>query len=248
MLARHRTGSTNRKQSLPQSDRPPAGRDLVPTGVGTGLAPNHQVAKQHMKHTIILTVLLLGGQVRQGHLAAIAIGPCVTPGPFGLGALTIDGLQRRHILVTPGPGDLIEGQTLRLDPTGVEDKQFRVEIRYQTSLTVMNEERHFELADWKHYTSPWRSLKEESLLTYTIPKFTEAESKRFPEVSQADIDNAVLKRSGRRFANDLRDRQRRAGLSYGVSISKYFIRISVLEKTRWEVLNMIELTNPERGC
>jgi hypothetical protein len=187
-------------------------------------------------NALIAVLLLIGGQHR--YLSSVEIGWRGT---------SIHNLDDKNIVMHLDLGETLENQTIRLIPGGLQNIQYRVEIRYQTSLTVMNEGPHLDLLDWKHHTSAWRILRGDSSNTYLMPQFTKGEWTRFPQVSTHEIHSAVLKRSNKQFAERVRNIRRPTDYPCGVSISKYFIRISAYENGKWIVLNILEFTNP-MGC
>ena len=67
---------------------------------------------------------------------------------------------------------------------------FKIEQRYETSLTIMNEGPHIDLLDWKHYISERKELETGDGLTFLSK---EVSSEEFPEVSQTEIVKTVRK-------------------------------------------------------
>ena len=102
-------------------------------------------------------------------------------------------------------GDSIEGQSLTIGAQEGENEEFRVQIQYQTSLTIMNDGPHLDLLNWKHYTSTWQDTERDSANRFTLPVLTEAQTSMFPVVTTQEVQEAALASGGERWANLVQD-------------------------------------------
>ncbi len=91
-------------------------------------------------------------------------------------------------------GEEIEGGLLILRPAPGVTAGFEVEGSFETSLTVADEGPHLDLIDWKHYNSDWVSLTSTDGRRFRIATISEADRRRFPATSPAEIVAAVSKR------------------------------------------------------
>ena len=144
-------------------------------------------------------------------------------------------------------------KSITLQPK-TEGRQFRVEQRYETSLTLMNEGPHMDLVDWKHYISQWQVAEKRSGLTFLSK---EVSSDRFPKVTQTEIIEAARAQSKKWASRGYDAGERWVGLARqckgpneypcGVSVSKVILRIMVREAGAWKEIQNIELIIP-MGC
>jgi len=132
--------------------------------------------------------------------------------------------------------------------------QFRIEQRYETSLTLMNEGPHMDLLDWKHYISDWNKVEARNNLTFLVKEMS---SEKFPKVTQAEIINAVKAESDKWSKRGFDEQEQWISLAKrckgpttypcGVSISKIILQIKVWESNKWKSIQTMEIQIP-MGC
>jgi hypothetical protein len=163
---------------------------------------------------------------------------------------TVVSVSPSLVLVNLGLGDAM-AKAIMLYPA-VPGTRFKVEQRYETSLTVMDEGPHLDLLDWKHHVSEWEEVPSRDGVTFVSKEIVADE---FPSVTRAEIVQAVaaeLKKWGQNF-----DGERWIGLAEtcsgpragacNVSVSKIMLRVRVMETGGWKDVQTIEIAVP-MGC
>lgn len=144
-------------------------------------------------------------------------------------------------------GETIENQVIVLNPHPKDSREFRVEQQFETSMAIGDEGPHFDLTDWKHYTSKWeeiQKLEENKFLTAGI---SESDSTRFPYVSTETIRKAVASRSDSRWLKLAgKCATPNSGPCY-VSVSRISFRVSARENDGWKPIHRIDFSMP-MGC
>jgi hypothetical protein len=179
------------------------------------------------------------------HLASLHMP--ASPNRFVFDGLDIP-LEQEEIAVDVELGDTIFGQAIVLVPRdGAEQKNFRVQAQYETSLTILWEGAHRDLLDWKHFRSEWSDLEQLGDVKFRMPTYTDEEASRFPTVSSKEIYQAVREAGGSNWAE--RVKQVRGPNEYpaSVGISTLRLRILVQEESEWRELHRIEFKLP-MGC
>ena len=90
-------------------------------------------------------------------------------------------------------GDVVEGATVELAVGPAPAGEWRLQMQYETSLSISDEGPHLDLLDWKHHTSEWRDLERLSPTRFRVPTLTEEEQERFPSYRPEELREAVLK-------------------------------------------------------
>lgn len=80
-----------------------------------------------------------------------------------------------------------------------------LEAQYETSVTIQNEGPHLDLLDWRHHTSDWLPLERVSENRFRMPFYSEAEISRFPDVTAADLRQAIAAAGGDEWVQLTRD-------------------------------------------
>ncbi len=113
-----------------------------------------------------------------------------------------------------------------------------VKQRYETSITVMDEGPHLDLINWKHYFSPWVTLKMVSTNQYQAIGYSQAQSEMFPEVNIEEVRRVVKKLGGERWLKHIEDSEDIHTYPLGIGISKveFVIEYEVLGKLNQKVL------------
>ncbi|MNU87644.1 hypothetical protein D3C71_774300 [compost metagenome] len=117
-----------------------------------------------------------------------------------------------------------EGQELKIISCELSD--LKVEISYETSLSIHFAGEHFELTDWKHFTSEWRVLTENEN-SYLIPEITPEESKQFPHYTIAELKKKAVDDKLKGVYTQ------KEGIPI-VGISRIFVRISGFKKKHYK--------------
>lgn len=112
--------------------------------------------------------------------------------------------------------ETIEGQELKVLSSGLSD--MKVETSYETSLSINFGGEHFDLVDWKHFTSEWKVL-EETESGYHVPKISLEESKQFPNYTVAELRLKAIE-------DNLKGVYTQKNGRPIVSVSRIFVRIS----------------------
>ena len=123
-----------------------------------------------------------------------------------------------------------------------------VEESYETSLTITDEGPHCDLTEWEHYIDNWRPLYKNHLEEYPLYTYGEKESQKFPNVSVQQIQAAVEKHCGSEWANKIKTIQSPTEYPAGVSISRYYIRISGKRKDNGLPFQKTLVINSPMGC
>jgi hypothetical protein len=208
------------------------------------------IRKGMKKYRLIVVLLLLASVVpfckaQTTHLSAIEIknfDPSVpiTPREYKF-------LAKGVITDELDLGEDIENQLIILHLTPGATRELRVEQRFETSITIMDEGPHLDLIDWKHYYSPWREIKRLGENRFLTLKTDESESGRFPKVTAAEIKQAILKAGGKEWAKLVRRIKGPNDYPSGVGVSKISFRIAVKENERWQAVMLLHFKIP-MGC
>jgi hypothetical protein len=142
-------------------------------------------------------------------------------------------------------GTTVEAAQLRLWPRRLSD--IRVDMRYETSLTVMNEGPHCDLLDWKHYLSDWAPAQAIGPDLYRLPTCDESDAERFPKVSPQELREAVVRHCGAEWGQLPDSIQRPTQYPLGVGISRFFLRIRARDAAGRPWQRLIEIIQP-MGC
>lgn len=85
--------------------------------------------------------------------------------------------------------ETILGQKLLVTGTSLND--LKVEMSYETSLTISFSGEHFDLLDWKHFTSPWKTIPVKGA-AYHIPNISRKETEQFPAYTLAELKQKAI--------------------------------------------------------
>lgn len=179
------------------------------------------------------------------HLAAIEI---VRFDPeIEVGEIKVEDLSVKPIDFDLDLGNSIENQIIALHPYRNDSREFKIEQQFETSMSISDEGPHLDLTDWKHYTSDWQEIKRLEGNRFLTPKISESDYQRFPKVTSKEIYNAVLKWSGKRWANHARSCKTANDGACLVSVSRISFRIKAKENGRWNIIHNINVFVP-MGC
>lgn len=147
----------------------------------------------------------------------------------------LDKIQHDSVIVWGEVGATIEGAIIKVN--GYEQlKDLKIEQRYETSVTIMDEGPHCDLLDWKHYDSPWITLRPIDEGLYKGVEYTMKEHEKFPKVTAAELKAAVEKHCGEAWSKQVSHPQKYPA---GVGISTYFLKISGIKDGKPFIKNII---------
>lgn len=144
-------------------------------------------------------------------------------------------------------GDSLDDLTLRLHSREGVKADFIIEQSFETSLTVMEEGPHLDLLDWKHYNAPWQPLKKLRPTDFRTGTISEADSRKFPEVTPKEIQAIVAREGGAQLGKYVSKVKGPNDYPCGVGVSKIRFRIKMKEGTGEKVIKTIEFLVP-MGC
>jgi hypothetical protein len=121
----------------------------------------------------------------------------------------------------------------------------KIEQRYETSVTIMDEGPHCDMVDWKHYTSEWKVLKSETDNIFKCADYTEKEQEKFPEVSLQEFREAIKKHCGEPGIEHIK-----SPVDYpsGVGISRIYLKISGTQKSTGKFIVKYLIFEIPMGC
>jgi hypothetical protein len=131
-----------------------------------------------------------------------------------------------------------------------DDNKYRILQRYRTSMSVSVEGPHLDLLDWRHFDSPWISLKAVSSKRFRTLATKQMESTRFPATTNEEIVADVRKRVGADWPDALEFAKSCDGPNSGacfVAISSIYLRIQKRVRAGWDDVGLVEFRFP-MGC
>ena len=131
--------------------------------------------------------------------------------------------QKDTVCISADIGETIEGQLINIETSTI--KNLKVEQRYETSITIMNEGPHCDLTEWKHYDSEWKQLKTKNNLFECI-KYTNDEQQKFPEINIEKLKSEIKSKCGKDWFELVKNIKSPIEYPCEVGISKYFLRIT----------------------
>lgn len=141
-------------------------------------------------------------------------------------------------------GETLEGSTIKVLNSQLSN--INIEMRYETSISIMNEGPHCDLIDWKHYTSDWSELSTEGTNFFKAASYSTQDWERFPEVTVDEILEAV-KQECSGWEDHARTIKSPNDYPSAVGVSRYFLRISGTDKTGKQVTRTLTFNVP-MGC
>ena len=139
-----------------------------------------------------------------------------------------------------------ENQLLEISEAEISD--LKIEQRYWTSMTVMNEGPHCDLVDWKHYYSPWKELPEVANGQWKTIRYAKPESQPFPKITLHELKKAVKKHCEEDWFELVKNAQSTSAYPFQVLLSHYEIRITCIDtETGLKIVKTILIETP-MGC
>lgn len=124
----------------------------------------------------------------------------------------------------------------------------KIEQRYETSVTIMDEGPHCDIVDWKHYISEWKVLKSETGNIFKCADYTEKEQEKFPEVSLQELREAIKKYCGEQGLELTMNIKSPTDYPSEVGISRVYIRISGKQKSTGKSIIKYLIFEIPMGC
>ncbi|MDR2972474.1 MAG: hypothetical protein LBU83_11190, partial [Bacteroidales bacterium] len=101
----------------------------------------------------------------------------------------LDKIQKDTVYLDIELGETIEGQLLFIETS--ELTNIKVEQRYETSITIMDEGPHCDLTNWKHYYSEWEQLKRNKAGQFVCEEYTQTDREKFPAIDIEELKKKV---------------------------------------------------------
>lgn len=131
-----------------------------------------------------------------------------------------------------------------------QDDEYRILQRYRTSMSISAEGPHLDLLNWRHFDSPWASLKALSSTRFQTLATNQMESSNFPTTTNEEIVEEVRKRVGTDLSEVL-DFAKACGRPNDgacfVAISSIYLRIQKRVRVGWIDVGLVEFRIP-MGC
>ncbi|WP_037072066.1 hypothetical protein [Psychromonas arctica] len=128
-----------------------------------------------------------------------------------------------------------------------KNDKIRASLQLETSMSIQDEGPHLDLLDWKHCTSDWLTLHNTVTHQFKLPGFDNIALDCFPEVTLAEIKQAVLQHDGEEWM-PLFDRDsfnKEMNLLIGISAAR--IKIEQMVEGKWMVVTIVNFNIPI-GC
>lgn len=158
----------------------------------------------------------------------------------------MDQQQRDTIEIDAEVGESIEGSYISILNDQISD--LKVEQRYETSVTIMNEGPHCDLTDWKHFNSDWKSLKQNRSGLFFSEEYTDQDYRSFPSVSMDELRQKVKEHCGEEWFKLLAKVKSPTEYPSSVSISRYFLRITCRRKDNGKEVTKFIIIKTPMGC
>lgn len=131
-----------------------------------------------------------------------------------------------------------------------DNSEYRIFERYRTSMSISAEGPHLDLVGWRHFDSPWTSLKTLGPKRFRTLATDQMEESRFPSTTKAEIMKEVRRRVGDEWPAVLEPIKDCHGPNDGaclVSISSIYLRIQKKVRNQWVNVGLVEIRIP-MGC
>ncbi|HAU53356.1 hypothetical protein I6I97_20655 [Sphingobacterium multivorum] len=158
----------------------------------------------------------------------------------------MDRLQRDTVEIEAEVGESIEGTYISILSDQVRD--LKVEQRYETSVTIMNEGPHCDLTEWKHFNSDWKPLKQNGNGLFLSEEYTDQDHRTFPSVSMDELKQKVKEQCGEEWFKLLAKVKSPSEYPSAVGISRYFLRIACRLKDNGKKVTKLIIIKTPMGC
>ncbi|NYZ62940.1 hypothetical protein [Luteimonas deserti] len=149
-------------------------------------------------------------------------------------------------------GDAIEGGTLLLHPAR-PGGTWRVQVQFETSLSLGAGGPHLDLTEWKHCVSDWTSAEALDAHAFVLPVASPDDQACFPEYTRDELEAAVRAHLAddpekvARWLDGLDAPPEQAEVVPAVGISAIRVRVEILQAGRWVEVTRVTF-EPPMGC
>ena len=158
----------------------------------------------------------------------------------------IDQIQKDTVEIYAELGETIEGQLISIASNQLTN--LKVEQRYETSVTIMNEGPHCDLTDWKHFYSDWNKLQTNKKGQFICNKYNEMEYEKFPKISIEDLKQEVKEKCGEEWIKLVEKVTIPTEYPSGVNISRYYFQITGQRKDNGQTVTKLIVIVTPMGC
>lgn len=140
-------------------------------------------------------------------------------------------------------GESVEGALVEVIG-GASEPAIRVQMQYETSVSIMNEGPHLDLLEWKHFTSAWLDLERDSKGRFRVGTVRDDERSQFPQVNRVELLEAVRTAGGDGWAHLVKGVS--SPLEYPATVDLSAIRLRLVYG-KFETTFVVEFRIP-LGC
>ena len=150
------------------------------------------------------------------------------------------------------PGFVIDGATLHVAPAQ-PGGAWRVQVQFETSLSLTAGGPHLDLTEWKHCISDWVAADPVDDVTFVLPAPSPDMQGCFPDYTPAELDAAVRAHlrddpdAAVRWLDGLRGPPDAAEVAPIVDISAIRVRVAQRQAGRWVQIAEVTFQMP-LGC
>ncbi|MBI2259806.1 MAG: hypothetical protein HYU67_13030 [Flavobacteriia bacterium] len=155
-------------------------------------------------------------------------------------------VQKDSVTIFAELGETIEAKQLSIFSEFLQN--IKIEQRFETSVTIMNEGPHCDLIDWIHFYSNWKFLKTNNNNQFICAKYSSKEKEKFPQIPIEELKLKVLEQCGEDWAKIIQYIKNPNEYPSGVNISRYFLRISGDRKDSGEKISKLIIIDVPMGC
>jgi hypothetical protein len=154
--------------------------------------------------------------------------------------------QKDTVYLYPELGETIEGQTISISTE--ELTNLKIEQRYETSVTIMNEGPHCDLIDWKHFYSEWKILKSNKVGQFICDSYSEKDLEKFPKIQMSELKTTVKELCGKEWYKLISKVKSPTEYPSGVGVSRYFLRLTGQRKDNRQIVTKLIILEMAMGC
>ena len=127
-------------------------------------------------------------------------------------------------------------------------KKIEVYQRFENSITIMNEGPHCDLTEWKHYDSPWQTLKlQEGGNSFMTTTYAPEDWQKFIPVDMTELKLAVKNNCQEHWLDLLMNVKDVNDYPIGISMSRIFLKLILTDKNKVTSEKLIVFNIP-MGC
>ncbi len=159
---------------------------------------------------------------------------------------TLDIIQEDTVLIQIEPGIPTDGIMAKFISS--EFDSINASHQFETSVTIMDEGPHCDLINWKHHNSEWKKISKANDSTFIFQCYDKIEWEIFPEVDNTELREAVKLHCGESWANLVKEISSPNEYPAGVSLSKYYIKLTGSTKNNSEPFEKVIIIEVPMGC